>query len=253
MSVNAQTTRRRICAGNWKMFKTATEARAYAQRFAELLPSIPEHIEIVICPPFTALQAVREVLAGTRVKIGAQNMYWESSGAFTGEISPPMLLDLGVEYVILGHSERRQYFGETDEDVRRKTAAALEAGLTPIVAVGESLGIRDAGTAMQHVVAQTRAALAGLDAASAAKVVLAYEPVWAIGTGRNCDAPEANTIMHAMRNAVDGLAGVPILYGGSVKPENVAHYASQPDIDGGLVGGASLDPDSFARLAQGAA
>ncbi len=244
---------KRICAGNWKMFKTATEARAYAQRFAELLPSIPEHVEIVLCPPFTALQAVRGVLAGTRVKLGAQNMYWESSGAFTGEISAPMLLDLGVEYVILGHSERRHYFGETDEDVRRKTAAALQAGLTPIVAVGESLGIRDAGTALEHVVAQTRAALAGLDATAVANVVLAYEPVWAIGTGRNCDAAEANTIMHAMRIAVDGLAGVPILYGGSMKPENVAHYAAQPDIDGGLVGGASLDPDSFARLAQGAA
>lgn len=243
---------RRICAGNWKMFKTATEARAYAQRFAELLPAIPEHVEIVLCPPFTALQALRDALAGTRVKLGAQNMYWESSGAFTGEISASMLLDLGVEYVILGHSERRQYFGETDEDVRRKTAAALQSGLTPIVAVGESLGIRDAGRATEHVVAQTRAALAGLDAASAGKVVMAYEPIWAIGTGRNCDAADASVIMQAIRSAVEGLADVPILYGGSVKPENIGQYCAHQDIDGGLVGGASLDPESFARLAQGA-
>ena len=253
MSAGAQQSRRRICAGNWKMFKTASEARAYGERFAELASSIPGHVELVLCPPFTALQALRDALDGTRVKLGAQNMYWESSGAFTGEISAPMLVDLGVQYVILGHSERRQYFGETDEDVRRKTAAALQAGLTPIVAVGESLQIRDDGNAASHVVAQTRAALSGLDAVSIAKVVMAYEPVWAIGTGRNCDAADANTIMHAIRAAVDGLATVPILYGGSVKPENVAQYASQQDIDGGLVGGASLDPDSFARLAQGAA
>jgi triosephosphate isomerase len=214
----------------------------------------------VICPPFTALRAVRDALeaagdrtSAARVKLGAQNMHWAASGAYTGEISAPMLLDLGVQYVILGHSERRQYFGESDDYVRRKTQAALENGLTPIVAVGESLEIRRPGGAREHVVAQTRAALSGLAPDAVREVVLAYEPIWAIGTGENCDALDANDIMHAMRESLDGLENVPILYGGSVKPENIALYVAQPDVDGGLVGGASLDPDSFAALAKGAA
>lgn len=250
--------RKRICAGNWKMFKTTGEARAYVERFLELVPEIPESVEVVLCPPFTALQSVRDALRAAkpgagRIKLGAQNMHWAASGAYTGEISAPMLLDLGVEYVILGHSERRQHFGETDEYVRRKTEAALEHGLTPIVAVGESLEVRRPGRAREHVVAQTRAALAGLAPDAVRKVVLAYEPIWAIGTGENCDALDANEIMHAMRESVEGLEEVPILYGGSVKPENIALYVAQPDIDGGLVGGASLDPDSFATLAKGAA
>lgn len=247
-------TRRRICAGNWKMNKTTGETKAYIERFAELAPSIPSRVELVLCPPFTSLQTARDTLRSAnpdeRIKLGAQNMHWEASGAFTGAISAPMLQDVGVQYVILGHSECRQYFGETDEYVRLKTAAALMNGLTPIVAVGESLEVRRAGGAVDHVVAQTLAALADLSADQVRGVVLAYEPIWAIGTGENCDPAQANEIMRAMRECIDALQDVPILYGGSVKPDNIAQYAAQPEIDGGLVGGASLDPDSFANLAE---
>jgi triosephosphate isomerase (TIM) len=246
--------RRRICAGNWKMNKTTSETRAYIDRFAQLAPSVPEYVELVICPPFTSLQAAHEALAkNDRIKLGAQDVHWEKSGAFTGAISAPMLLDLGVQYAIVGHSERRQYFGDTDETVARKAAAALEYGLTPVIAVGESLDIRRAGNAERHVIAQTLAALERLDTDAVRRVVLAYEPIWAIGTGENCDAAAANEIMHAMRECRDGLQDVPILYGGSVKPDNIVQYVAQPDIDGGLVGGASLDPDDFAKLAIGAA
>lgn len=245
--------RRRICAGNWKMHKTTGEARAYVERFAQLAPSVPSHVELVICPPFTALQTAGDALSGNdRIKLGAQNLHWEDSGAFTGSISGPMLQDLGVQYVIVGHSECRQYFGESDLNVAQKTAAALRNGLTPIVAVGESLNIRRAGRAETHVIAQTLAALADLDNDAVPRVILAYEPIWAIGTGENCDPNDANEIMQAMRRCRDGLQDVPILYGGSVKPENIAQYVAQPDIDGGLVGGASLDPETFAKLATGA-
>lgn len=236
------------------MYKTTGETRAYIERFAQLARSIPEHIELVICPPFTSLQTARDALAqNSRIKLGAQNVHWEPSGAFTSAISAPMLVDLNVQYVIIGHSEARQYFGETDATVARKVLTALQFGLTPIVAVGESLDIRRDSRAESHVVAQTLAALENLDTEQVRRVVLAYEPIWAIGTGENCDPSAANEIMHAMRRSRDGLQDVPILYGGSVKPENVAEYAAQPDINGGLVGGASLDPDSFAKLALGAA
>jgi triosephosphate isomerase (TIM) len=247
--------RKRICAGNWKMFKTAAEAIAYVERFVDMLPSIPAHVEVVLCPPFTAIAAVRQAIdaAGERaqrIKIGAQNMYWEPKGAFTGEISAPMLLDLGVEYVILGHSERRSYFGETDRNVRLKTTAALQSGLTPIVAVGESLEIRKAGDAQGHVLMQVRSVVDGFEPTALERMVIAYEPIWAIGTGENCKPEHANAIMRAIRDCAPALSMVPILYGGSVKPENMAEYTAQSDIDGGLVGGASLDPDSFARLAM---
>jgi triosephosphate isomerase len=240
------------------MNKTNAEAAAFVERFAQLVPSIPESVELVLCPPFTALQTVAASLdaaqgRGGRVKLGAQNMHWEPSGAFTGEISAPMLLEIGVQYVILGHSERRQYFGETNETVRLKTAAALEAGLTPIVAVGETLELREQGRTQSHVCAQTLAALAGLEPQDVRKLIVAYEPIWAIGTGHNCDAAEANSVMHEIRGCIEGLEDVPILYGGSVKPENIAQYTALSDIDGGLVGGASLDPDSFATLSSEAA
>jgi triosephosphate isomerase len=240
------------------MNKTNAEAAAFVERFMELVPSIPETVEIVICPPFTALHTVAASLHSAqgpdgRVKLGAQNMHWEPSGAFTGEISAPMLLEIGVQYVILGHSERRQYFGETDEMVRLKTKAALENGLTPIVAVGESLELRREGRAVEHVLAQTRAALSGLQPDEVRKVIMAYEPVWAIGTGQNCDCNDAEAIMRDIRACVDGLQGVPILYGGSVKADNVSSYSEQPDIEGGLVGGASLDPDQLASIAIAAA
>jgi triosephosphate isomerase len=249
--------RRRVCVANWKMNKTNTEAAAFVERFTQLVPAIPEPVELVLCPPFTALHTVAASLhaaqgADGRVKLGAQNMHWEPSGAFTGEISAPMLLEIGVQYVILGHSERRQYFGETDEMVRLKTKAALENGLTPIVAVGESLELRREGRAIEHVRAQTRAALSGLQPDDVRKVIMAYEPIWAIGTGQNCDCNDADEIMREIRGSVDGLQDVPILYGGSVKAENMASYAQEPDIQGALVGGASLDPDQFAAIATAA-
>jgi triosephosphate isomerase len=245
--------RRLICAGNWKMHKTAHEAADFVAAFVPLAARIPDRVEIVICPPFTAIAAVARGLGDRRrVQLGAQDMHWERSGAFTGEISGPMLTDLGVTYVIVGHSERREYFGETDESVRLKTAAALQNNLTPIVAVGETLAIREAGDARKHVIAQTRAALRGLGASEIARIVMAYEPVWAIGTGRNCEAAEANAVMGEMRASVEGLQDVPILYGGSVKAENIAEYTVQSNIDGGLVGGASLDPAAFAALCAAA-
>lgn len=233
------------------MHKTAAQAVAYVERFLELVPSIPEHVELVLCPPFTALPAVSDVLR-PRVKLGAQNMHWDEAGAFTGEISAPMLAEFGVQYVIAGHSERRLYFGETDQYVRLKAATALQFGMTPIVAVGESLDVREAGNAKKHVLDQVRAALNGLGRDALSKIVVAYEPIWAIGTGKNCNPEDANDIMHAIRGCMPGLEDVPILYGGSVKPENIAQYTAQSDIDGGLVGGASLDPDGFAALAKGA-
>jgi triosephosphate isomerase len=240
------------------MHKTNAEAAAFVERFMDLVPAIPHDVELVLCPPFTALQTVAASLhaaqgSSGRVKLGAQNMHWEPSGAFTGEISAPMLLEIGVRYVILGHSERRQYFAETDETVRLKTAAALANGLTPIVAVGESLEIRRTGGTEDKVCTQTVAALDGLQADDVRKVILAYEPIWAIGTGQNCDPENANGVMGAIRGCVDGLQDVPILYGGSVKADNIGAYTALSDIDGGLVGGASLDPQSFAALATAAA
>ena len=246
--------RPRVIAGNWKMYKTAAQTREYLQQFLHAANDVPDNVQLVLCPPFTSIPAASEMLAAQqRVALGAQNVHWDDTGAFTGEISAPMLREFGVCYVIVGHSERRQFFGETDETVRLRTAAALQADVIPIVAVGESLAIREQGSETEHVVAQIRAALDGLSRAQIERVIVAYEPIWAIGTGKNCDAAAANTIMGAIRASVDGLQDVPILYGGSVKPENVAQYAAQPEIDGGLVGGASLDPLGFAKLAAAAA
>ncbi len=237
------------------MNKTNADAAAFVERFMQLAGSIPDDVELVLCPPFTALHTVAASLdaaqgPGGRVRLGAQNMHWLPSGAFTGEISAPMLLEIGVQYVILGHSERRMYFGETDETVRLKTAAALQNGLIPIVAVGESLELRQDGKTELHVTAQTRAALGGLAPEDVRKIIVAYEPIWAIGTGHNCDPAGANEVMRAIRGSVDGLQEVPILYGGSVKPDNIAAYTALDEIDGGLVGGASLDAESFAALAS---
>lgn len=248
--------RRGIIAGNWKMHKTAGEAAAYVRAFLPALAHMPDVYDVVLCPPFTAIDAaargLREAAGDGRVTLGAQDMHWENAGAYTGEIAPGMLVELGVRYVIVGHSERRQFFGESDETVRRKTAAALAHGITPIVAVGETLEEREAGRAHDRVVAQTRAALEGLATAQISKTVFAYEPIWAIGTGRNCDPVQANEAMHAIRTAVAGLEDAPILYGGSAKPENIAEYTTQPQIDGGLIGGASLDPQNFASLVRAA-
>jgi triosephosphate isomerase len=245
--------RRIVCAGNWKMHKTAREAVEFAAAFLPQIRDVPESVEIVICPPFTALASISKELEKSRVQLGAQDVHWDRSGAFTGAVSAPMLVEFGVRYAIVGHSERREYFGDTDLTVRLKTAAALANGLTPIVAVGETLEIHDAGRTMQHVTAQVRAALKDLSESDLQKILIAYEPIWAIGTGRNCDAAEANAVMAEIRACLPGLANTPILYGGSVKPENIAQYTAQPEIDGGLVGGASLDPSGFATLCKNAA
>jgi triosephosphate isomerase (TIM) len=244
---------RRIAAGNWKMHKTAAETAAFFDVFLPQVASLPDSVEIVVAPPFTSIPQAAAQLRGTRVRLGAQTMHWELSGAFTGEVSAPMLLEFGVTHVILGHSERRAYCGETDRAVNRKVKTALELGLTPIVAVGETLDERRAGMTDTRVIAQTRAAFDDVARSELAKVVLAYEPIWAIGTGENCDAAEADRVMGAIRASLDGLQATPILYGGSVTPANVASYVALPNIDGGLVGGASLEPDGFASLIAAAA
>ena len=245
-----------IIAGNWKMFKTVSESTAFVQDVkgkAEVAG-----VESVICAPFTNLSALVEAVKGTSIKIGAQNMHFEDNGAFTGEISGIMLKDLGVEYVILGHSERRAYFAETDEIVNKKMHAAFKHGLIPIVCVGEKLEEREAGQTKDVCKVQTEAAFQGLNAEQAAEIVIAYEPIWAIGTGKSSTAADANEVISYIRELVKGLYGeqvanaVRIQYGGSVKPENVQEYMGQSDIDGALVGGASLQPASYIALVEGA-
>jgi triosephosphate isomerase (TIM) len=240
-----------LIVGNWKMHKTIAETRAFiAELSARTLPLA--EVDAVICPPFTALCAAHEALAGSGVGLGAQNVGWATSGAFTGEIAPGMLLECGVRWVVIGHSERRAMFGEMDERVNEKALCSLEHGITPIVAVGETAEEHAAGNARDKVCAQVRAAFAGMPATHVARCVVAYEPIWAIGTG-NADSPdEANHIMGEIRAAVEGLANCRLLYGGSMNPENVTAFVRQPNIDGGLVGGASLDPASFAALLEGA-
>lgn len=246
-----------IVAGNWKMNKTAREAAALAAEIRGALGGVSS-IECVLCPPFTSLRAVREAIADTPIKLGAQNVHWEKSGAFTGEISAAMLLEEGCEYVIVGHSERRQYFGETDETVNRRTCAALAAGLRPIVCVGETLDEREAGQTFTVIERQIRRGLAGLVGADWERLVVAYEPVWAIGTGRTATASQAQEVHALIRRLLGDLAGdaaqqIRIQYGGSVKPENAAELFGQPDVDGGLIGGASLQAASFVAIARAAA
>ena len=243
---------RTIVAANWKMHKTAAQTAAFFEAFLPAAASLPPEIEIVVAPPFTALSEASRHVRGTRVRLGAQTMHWDLEGAFTGEISAPMLLELGVSHVILGHSERRMYCDETDTAVNRKVHTALAQGLTPIVAVGETNDEREAGRTDERVISQTRAAFAGVPAADLARVAVAYEPIWAIGTGRNCDPDEADRVMALIRGSLDGLAHTPLLYGGSMNAGNVAAYVRKPNVNGGLVGGASLDPAGFATLAGNA-
>jgi triosephosphate isomerase (TIM) len=243
---------RTIIAGNWKMHKTAQATGAFFDAFLPLVPALPEKIEIVVAPPFTSIPLAWTRLAGSRVALGAQTMHWELEGPFTGEIGAGMLREFGVRYVILGHSERRMYCNETDRDVNLKVSTALAQELVPIVAVGESLEERNAGLTDERIVVQTRAAFDGIAPSLLEHVALAYEPVWAIGTGKNCDPGEADRVMALMRACVGGLEETPILYGGSMKPENVGSYMERPNINGGLVGGASLDPNSFAALIENA-
>jgi triosephosphate isomerase len=247
-------TRRPLIAGNWKMHKTVGEARALAKGLRDKLGNDPG-AEVVLCPPFTALAAVAEELQGSRLALGAQNMDWHEKGAFTGEVAPGMLTDVGCSHVIIGHSERRQLFGETDENVCQKSDVALAHGLTPIICVGETLEQREAALTDNVVIVQVQRALHGFDAAKVAKVVFAYEPVWAIGTGKTCESGEADRVCGLIRDTIARQAGqevadgVRVLYGGSVKPETIAEQMSKTHIDGALVGGASLEVDSFAAIA----
>lgn len=240
-----------IIAGNWKMNKTAAEAKEFLK---ELLPLLAgADCEAVVCPPAPLLSEVAKALQGSQVALGAQNVHWAENGAFTGEVSADMLLGLGVKYVIIGHSERRQYFGETDETVNKRALAAKGKGLTPIVCVGETLEEREAGKAVTLVQAQTAKALAGFTAQAAGEVIIAYEPIWAIGTGKTATAGDANEMCAAIRATVaevfgtEAAAAVRIQYGGSMNAKNAQELMGMPDIDGGLIGGASLTLD-FAKV-----
>lgn len=247
--------RKPIIAGNWKMNKTLSEAKSFAEEVKSQVPS-KEKVEAVICAPALFLQSLVEAAKGTDVEIGAQTMHFEESGAFTGEISPKALEDLGVQYVIIGHSERREMFNETDETVNKKALAAFRYHLLPIVCVGETLEQRESGKTMELVGNQVKKALAGLTNEQAKQTVIAYEPIWAIGTGKSSTSQDANEVCAHIRKVVaeqfseDVAASLRIQYGGSVKPGNIKEYMAQPDIDGALVGGASLEAQSFLQLVE---
>ncbi len=226
------------------MYKTQAEAAEFLIGLMSQLDGTPEEREIVLCVPFTDLWSLSKSLHGSRVKLGAQNIHWEDEGAYTGEVAGAMLTEIGVRYVIVGHSERRQYFGETDKTVNLRLKAAQRHGLTPILCVGESIQQRDAKETENHIFAQLQEDLDGIDQSN---LVIAYEPIWAIGTGETCEAKEANRVIGLIRSKLTN-PDVSIQYGGSVKPNNVDEIMAQPEIDGALVGGASLEPDSFARL-----
>jgi triosephosphate isomerase len=240
-------------AGNWKMYKTSSETAAFFEKFNPLVAQ-SSHCEIVICPPYVNLGPAVQASEGTRVEIGAQNLYWAKEGAFTGEISGPMIQAAGAKWVIVGHSERRQYFGETNETVLKRTQAALESGLKPIFCVGERLEEREAGRTNAVLEEQFQDGIAGLSPEQFARIVIAYEPVWAIGTGRTATPEIAADAHRFIRDQVEKKYGkdaadkARILYGGSVKPDNIKGLMAQPEIDGVLVGGASLDPSSFASI-----
>ncbi len=252
--------RKPIIAGNWKLNKLTGEAVAIVEDIKAKLDTIDSANlpEVVVCPVFTALQSVSNILEhGKNIRLGAQNFYYKDSGAFTGEVSLPMLKDLCVTDVIIGHSERREYFSESDEMVNLKVKAALANDVTPIICVGESLEQREQGITDNHITSQVKKALDGLSAAEVCKVVFAYEPIWAIGTGKTCDAVEANRVIKMIRSVIadvsnSGIASsVRILYGGSVKPSTIEEQMAQSDIDGALVGGASLVAESFVGIITG--
>jgi triosephosphate isomerase len=247
-----------MMAGNWKMHHTHLEAIQVVQKLSYRLDEEDyKQVDVVVCPAFTALRSVQTTIDSDRIPIalGAQNVHFESSGAFTGEVSPTMLAKLNVRYVIVGHSERRELFGETNEIVAKKLRAVLAAAMVPIVCCGETLDEREAGAAETKVAGQIQAAFHGLGSDEAAKCVVAYEPIWAIGTGRTATAADANAMCGMARNTLREIVGpvadgTRVLYGGSVKPGNIAELMAEGEIDGGLVGGASLDPDDFARIVQ---
>ena len=244
-----------IIAGNWKMYKTQGEARAFCRSLAQSVKECRDPV-VVICPPYTAIQAVVEEVAGTGIQVGGQNCEFHEEGAFTGETAPQMLADAGGHYVILGHSDRRLYFGETAGSVNKKVHAALGHGLVPIVCVGEKAEEREVQLTDNVIIVQVQRALLNLTPQQVSGLVFAYEPVWAIGTGKTCDSREANRVCGIIRDTVERSSGpgpaddIRILYGGSVKPETIAEQMAQPHIDGALVGGASLDPASFGRIVE---
>ncbi|MFD1708585.1 triose-phosphate isomerase [Siminovitchia sediminis] len=247
--------RKPIIAGNWKMHKTMEEALDFSDKVKGLVPSNGQ-VETVICAPFLFLDRLVRGVDGYHIKIGAQTMHYEEKGAYTGEISPAALKGIGVSYVILGHSERREWYNETDEAVNKKVLSAFQFGLTPIVCVGESLEQRNKGETNRHVESQVSKALQGLTEEQAKQVVIAYEPIWAIGTGKSSTAEGAEEVCSQIRQTVknqfskDAADSVRIQYGGSVKPENIREFMDCPNIDGALVGGASLKPDSFLSLLE---
>ncbi len=253
--------RKPMIAGNWKMYKTPGEAAVLAQQIDDLLGderALTDAVEAVVCPPFVDLKVVSTVIEFDTSALGlaAQNVYWESEGAFTGEVSPAMLADIGCDYCVVGHSERREMFGETDDTVNRKVKALFAAGITPIMCCGETLETRDAGDTDRWVREQIRAGLDGIAPEQASRIVIAYEPIWAIGTGLTPTPEAANDVCRSIRATVGALFGPPaalqvrVLYGGSAKPENIALFMPEPDIDGALVGGASLVADSFVSMVK---
>ncbi|MCG9889794.1 MAG: triose-phosphate isomerase [Thermosynechococcaceae cyanobacterium MS004] len=231
-------------AGNWKMYKTQAEALEFLHSFLPTLEDTPEDRDIILCVPFTTLTSLSKNLHGSRVRVGAQNIHWEDFGAYTGEISGPMLTEIGVSHVVVGHSERRQYFGETDKTVNLRLKAAQSHGLTPILCVGETKAQRDAGETESVLIQQLDLALVGVNQFD---LILAYEPIWAIGTGDTCAAEEANRVIGLLRSRFAN-KDITIQYGGSVKAENIDEIIAQPEIDGALVGGASLTGESFGRI-----
>ena len=252
--------RRMLVAGNWKMFTTSGEGAILLSGLADLVRDDWDEVEVAVCPPFTGLKAVSTAIEIDRLRIalGAQDVHWESEGAYTGAIAPRMLAELGCAYVIVGHSERREYFGETNETVNRKVKAVFAAGMVPIMCVGESLATREALETDSFVRTQVTEGASGLDTEDAARLVVAYEPIWAIGTGRTPTPEAANDVARSIRATIGAMYGPPaamqvrVLYGGSVKAENASMFFSEPDIDGGLVGGASLDATSFAGIVKAA-
>jgi len=244
--------RKPFIAGNWKMNKTISEAEELVRSLKKLVSDV-ESVEIGVCPPDIDLLAVMKIAGGSNIKVGAQNMHWEESGAYTGDLSPLMLKELGVEYIIIGHSERREYYNESDEEVNKKVKAAFKHDLKPIICVGETLKERKADQTKEKVKKQIEAALNGLSRKEVQNTVIAYEPIWAIGTGESASAEQANQVISYIRDVVSELFSeaaddMRIQYGGSVKPHNIADFMAESDIDGALVGGASLAAESFAQI-----
>ena len=241
---NNQAVRKIVIAGNWKMHKTQAESLEFVQKFKSEIENTDEAREIILCTPFTSLTVMSKNLHGSRIKLGAQNIHWEDQGAYTGEISGNMLTEIGTSYVIVGHSERRQYFGETDQTIALRLKSAQKYGITPILCVGETKEQRDAEATEKVIINQLKDDLVDIDQSN---LVIAYEPIWAIGTGDTCESAEANRVIGIIRQQLEN-KNVSIQYGGSVKPNNIDEIMAQSEIDGVLVGGASLEPASFARI-----